>query len=150
MLGLLSLLRRHSPVPKNFQNGSFSLRQTSLATYSSHLFPNSRCRAMTIYSGYSEKRIRGRYSNLTSHLPIVFRANFIFDSFVGTSTQRFHSDNYSGSGTQLKDDDLEEQFVRGSGAGGQKINKTANCVVSYSQELIPYILKNPMPHSLQE
>ena len=28
----------------------------------------------------------------------------------------------------LRDDDVEETFVRGSGAGGQKINKTSSCV----------------------
>jgi len=30
---------------------------------------------------------------------------------------------------ELNEDDLRETFVRGSGAGGQKINKTANRVV---------------------
>lgn len=30
---------------------------------------------------------------------------------------------------QLRDSDLEESFVRGSGAGGQHRNKTATCVV---------------------
>lgn len=29
----------------------------------------------------------------------------------------------------IKEEDIEEQFVRGSGPGGQKINKTAVCVV---------------------
>ncbi|XP_061673890.1 mitochondrial translation release factor in rescue [Syngnathoides biaculeatus] len=29
----------------------------------------------------------------------------------------------------LKEDELEEQFVRGSGPGGQATNKTSNCVV---------------------
>ena len=29
---------------------------------------------------------------------------------------------------QLNDNDIEESFVRGSGAGGQKVNKTSNCV----------------------
>lgn len=29
----------------------------------------------------------------------------------------------------LHEDDLEEQFVRGSGPGGQATNKTSNCVV---------------------
>lgn len=29
----------------------------------------------------------------------------------------------------LKEIELEEQFVRGSGPGGQAVNKTANCVV---------------------
>jgi peptide chain release factor len=28
----------------------------------------------------------------------------------------------------VKEDDLEEQFIRGSGPGGQKINKTSSCV----------------------
>ncbi|XP_037114577.1 probable peptide chain release factor C12orf65 homolog, mitochondrial [Syngnathus acus] len=30
---------------------------------------------------------------------------------------------------QLEEDELEEQFVRGSGPGGQATNKTSNCVV---------------------
>lgn len=29
----------------------------------------------------------------------------------------------------LNEDDLEEKFVRGSGPGGQAVNKTSNCVV---------------------
>ena len=29
----------------------------------------------------------------------------------------------------VKEQDLEEQFVRSSGAGGQKVNKTSSCVV---------------------
>lgn len=29
----------------------------------------------------------------------------------------------------ILEDDLDERFVRGSGPGGQKVNKTANCVV---------------------
>lgn len=29
----------------------------------------------------------------------------------------------------LNEDELEEQFVRGSGPGGQATNKTSNCVV---------------------
>ncbi|CAN8072354.1 unnamed protein product [Agarophyton chilense] len=29
----------------------------------------------------------------------------------------------------IKEDDLIEDFVRGSGSGGQKVNKTSNCVV---------------------
>ncbi len=28
----------------------------------------------------------------------------------------------------LREEDLEESFIRGSGSGGQKINKTASCV----------------------
>ncbi|GFR86785.1 peptide chain release factor 1 [Elysia marginata] len=30
---------------------------------------------------------------------------------------------------ELRDEDLEEEFVRGSGPGGQSVNKTSNCVV---------------------
>lgn len=30
---------------------------------------------------------------------------------------------------ELKEEDLEEDFVRGSGPGGQSVNQTANCVV---------------------
>ena len=29
----------------------------------------------------------------------------------------------------IQEEDLEEQFVQGSGPGGQKINKTASCVI---------------------
>lgn len=29
----------------------------------------------------------------------------------------------------IPDDDIEEQFVKGSGPGGQSVNKTVNCVV---------------------
>ncbi|XP_046391202.1 mitochondrial translation release factor in rescue [Ischnura elegans] len=30
---------------------------------------------------------------------------------------------------KVKEEDLKEQFVRGSGPGGQSVNKTSNCVV---------------------
>lgn len=39
-----------------------------------------------------------------------------------------HDINYS-KVPQLKGDELDIQFVRGSGPGGQAVNKTANCVV---------------------
>ena len=29
----------------------------------------------------------------------------------------------------IREEDIEEQFVRSSGAGGQKVNKTSSCVV---------------------
>jgi protein subunit release factor B len=29
----------------------------------------------------------------------------------------------------VREEDIEEQFVRSSGAGGQKVNKTSSCVV---------------------
>ena len=31
----------------------------------------------------------------------------------------------------VREQDIEEQFVRSSGAGGQKVNKTSSCVVLY-------------------
>jgi protein subunit release factor B len=31
----------------------------------------------------------------------------------------------------VREQDIEEQFVRSSGAGGQKVNKTSTCVVLY-------------------
>ena len=37
------------------------------------------------------------------------------------------------------EDELEEQFVRGSGAGGQKINKTSCCVLITVRGLLQYL-----------
>lgn len=34
-------------------------------------------------------------------------------------------------GLGVREQDIEEQFVRSSGAGGQKVNKTSSCVVLY-------------------
>jgi protein subunit release factor B len=34
----------------------------------------------------------------------------------------------------IQEADLDEQFVKGSGKGGQKINKTSSCVVLFHQE----------------
>lgn len=31
-------------------------------------------------------------------------------------------------GLRIREEDLEERFIRGSGSGGQKINKTSSCV----------------------
>ena len=31
----------------------------------------------------------------------------------------------------INEEEIEEKFVRGAGPGGQKINKTASCVVSF-------------------
>lgn len=31
----------------------------------------------------------------------------------------------------VREEDIEEQFVRSSGAGGQKVNKTSTCVMLY-------------------
>ncbi|XP_067006253.2 mitochondrial translation release factor in rescue [Anabrus simplex] len=42
--------------------------------------------------------------------------------------RRKHTIDYSHFPTLLEDD-LEEKFVRGSGPGGQAVNKTNNCVV---------------------
>jgi peptide chain release factor len=33
------------------------------------------------------------------------------------------------AGLGIREDDLEESFIRGTGAGGQKINKTSSTVV---------------------
>lgn len=41
---------------------------------------------------------------------------------------KFKNVDYSRFPT-LNEDDLEEQFVRGSGPGGQAVNKTSNCCV---------------------
>lgn len=35
----------------------------------------------------------------------------------------------------IEEDDIDEQFVRGSGPGGQKINKTASCVVRFGDNV---------------
>lgn len=51
-------------------------------------------------------------------LPKPFSLNFQNKSTVDLS-------NYP----KLKEDDLEEDFVRGSGPGGQSVNKTSNAVV---------------------
>ena len=40
------------------------------------------------------------------------------DSALRTRMQRLH----------IQEDDLEETFIRGTGAGGQKINKTSSTV----------------------
>ncbi|XP_060529608.1 mitochondrial translation release factor in rescue [Cylas formicarius] len=51
----------------------------------------------------------------------------------------------------VKADDLKEQFVRGSGPGGQKINKTASCVVlkhiPTGIENTPMILRNTIQNT---
>lgn len=47
---------------------------------------------------------------------------------LGQSVRFKHGIDYS-KVPKLLETDLEEQFVRGSGPGGQKINKTASCVV---------------------
>ena len=45
------------------------------------------------------------------------------------STKKVMSQSQAARGVVLAEDDLTESFVRGSGAGGQKINKTSNRVV---------------------
>src|SRR5689334_8825500 len=34
----------------------------------------------------------------------------------------------------IREEDIEEQFVRSSGAGGQKVNKTSSCVVLHHRQ----------------
>ncbi|XP_075690141.1 mitochondrial translation release factor in rescue [Rhinoderma darwinii] len=48
---------------------------------------------------------------------------------VGILTQRVLTKDSSYDLLQLDEKDLEEQFVRGHGPGGQATNKTNNCVV---------------------
>lgn len=66
------------------------------------------------------------------HQPIKF-------SFVFNYLRRFHLGNYQilckkynldySKYPELNENELEEQFVRGSGPGGQAVNKAMNCVV---------------------
>ncbi|KAG8597564.1 hypothetical protein GDO81_002325 [Engystomops pustulosus] len=48
---------------------------------------------------------------------------------VGILTQRELTKDTSSDLLELNENDLEEQFVRGHGPGGQATNKTNNCVV---------------------
>lgn len=44
---------------------------------------------------------------------------------------------------EVEDDDLEERFIRGSGPGGQKINKTASCVVRFCSSVTYCVVSWP-------
>lgn len=46
---------------------------------------------------------------------------------VSPEKQRLLSERMQGLG--VREQDIDEQFVRSSGAGGQKVNKTSTCVV---------------------
>ena len=48
-------------------------------------------------------------------------------SFVNPDKERALAERMAALG--IRECDLEESFVRGSGSGGQKINKTSSCVV---------------------
>lgn len=48
------------------------------------------------------------------------------------------NDSDEETGYTLRETDLEEQFVRGSGPGGQKINKSSVCVVSLKSPQLLY------------
>lgn len=52
----------------------------------------------------------------------------LFRSSLITIVRHKHTIDYS-KVPQLVETDLEEQFVRGAGPGGQATNKTSNCVV---------------------
>lgn len=65
----------------------------------------------------------GRYFLVTS---INFRQQTCTSSYRFYSSIKKHID-YSNVPT-INENDLDEQFVRGSGPGGQKINKTSSCV----------------------
>lgn len=49
-------------------------------------------------------------------------------SRYGVSTAKENALNTRMAKLNLLEDDLEENFIRGSGSGGQKINKTSSCV----------------------
>ena len=48
------------------------------------------------------------------------------DNAVSTSKTRFLADRMTSLG--IREADIFEKFIRGSGKGGQKINKTSSCV----------------------
>ncbi|XP_059144601.1 uncharacterized protein LOC131931784 isoform X1 [Physella acuta] len=70
-----------------------------------------------------------------SHLPgTIFNkcSNFLgknFHPFSGTQSCNYTTKRKNYIFPELKPEDLEENFVRGSGPGGQAVNKTSNCVV---------------------
>ncbi|KAF9036548.1 RF-1 domain-containing protein [Panaeolus papilionaceus] len=79
---------------------------------------------------------RRRRKSQPSKYPVdVARASFI-PAASATPNSSIHPLNFSAlkkahrnrNVPELKEDDLEEKFVRGSGPGGQSINKTENCV----------------------
>ncbi|XP_056629785.1 mitochondrial translation release factor in rescue [Diorhabda sublineata] len=59
---------------------------------------------------------------------MILRRYFLRNSSQLLLPRFVHTLDYS-KVPQLLDKDIEEMHVRGSGPGGQKINKTANCVV---------------------
>lgn len=60
----------------------------------------------------------------TPQRPTLLTASPVGQPFIQTAGKRDQIDL-----PVLNEDDLEEQFVRGSGPGGQATNKTSNCVV---------------------
>lgn len=48
---------------------------------------------------------------------------------VVLTQNRFKHSDIDPALPQLKEEDLEETYVRGTGPGGQAVNKTTNCVV---------------------
>lgn len=77
-----------------------------------------------------------RFPSINNHLSssIYFAREYCTESSDGndqSSTSNSSSKksiDYSRVPT-INEDDLEEKFVRGSGPGGQAVNKTSNCVV---------------------
>jgi hypothetical protein len=52
----------------------------------------------------------------------------ILSDYINISACSKHTVDYSRV-PKLKEEELDEQFVKGSGPGGQAVNKTNNCVV---------------------
>lgn len=59
----------------------------------------------------------------------VLLARFPCETCFNLESKRFYVSRKTYKFPDLHGDDLEEEFVRGSGPGGQSVNKTANCVV---------------------
>ncbi|XP_044146261.1 mitochondrial translation release factor in rescue [Bufo gargarizans] len=70
-------------------------------------------------------------SNLLSWKPWIpgRQLQFLKPGTVGILTQRVLTKEPSSELLELNEKDLDEQFVRGHGPGGQATNKTNNCVV---------------------
>lgn len=69
----------------------------------------------------TRKSFRYFKASLLQHL-LAFERENIFPSINFYTSSRLYKT------IELNEDDLEENFVKGWGKGGQKVNKTSNCV----------------------